>query len=142
MLPPTLSPPYKNGTESLKKIGILGGLLDHDPTLPQYWSEHPRDRAFRASCNAFSSKFTGFSICHNPIYRENTLYYLATRHAIYSGALSAEATAAFMFLPSWNRRNKRTSKIHTHHFVTKFCTCANSWGSLPSGQLRYAKVPL
>ena len=27
--------------------------------------------------------------------------FLATRHAIYSAALSTEATATFMFLPSW-----------------------------------------
>jgi hypothetical protein len=52
--------------------------------------------------NAFSSKFTGFSICH-PIYHECTMY-LATRHAIYSAALSKEATATFMFLPSYNKR--------------------------------------
>ena len=31
---------------------------DHDPTFPQYWIEHPRDKAFGANCNAFSSKFT------------------------------------------------------------------------------------
>jgi hypothetical protein len=30
--------------------------------------------------------------------------YLATRHAIYSAALGKEATANFMFLPSWNKR--------------------------------------
>jgi hypothetical protein len=54
--------------------------LDHDPTLPQYWSKHPRDKAFEVYCNAFSSKVTGFYICH-PIYHENTMY-LATRHAI------------------------------------------------------------
>jgi len=62
---PTLSPPY---TVTKEKIA---SPLNHDPTLPQYWSEHPRDKAFGAHCNAFSSKFTGFSICH-PIYHENT----------------------------------------------------------------------
>ena len=80
----------------------MASPLDYDPTLPQYWSEHPRDKAFGANCNAFSSKLTGFSICH-PIYHENTMY-LATRHEIYSAALSTEATATFMFLPSWNKR--------------------------------------
>ena len=24
----------------------MASPLDHDPTLPQYWSEHPRDKAF------------------------------------------------------------------------------------------------
>jgi len=59
-------------------------------------------KTFGANCNAFSSKFAGFSICH-PIYHWNTMY-LATRHAIYSAALSTEATATLMFLPSWNKR--------------------------------------
>jgi hypothetical protein len=78
----------------------MASALNCDPTPPQFWSEYPRDKAFGANCNAFSSKFTGFSICH-PIYHENTMY-LATRHAIYSAALSTEAAATFMFLPSYN----------------------------------------
>jgi hypothetical protein len=28
--------------------------LDYGPTLPQYWSEHPRDKASKANYNAFS----------------------------------------------------------------------------------------
>ena len=43
----------------------MASPLDYDPTLPQYWSEHPRDKAFGANCNAFSSKFTGYSICRH-----------------------------------------------------------------------------
>jgi hypothetical protein len=76
--------------------------LDYDPTLPQYWSEYPRDKAFGANCSAFTSKFTGFSLCH-PICYENTMY-LAARYSIYSAALSTEATATFVFLPSWEKR--------------------------------------
>jgi hypothetical protein len=38
----------------------MASPLDHDPTLPHYWSEHPRDKAFKANCNALSSKLTGF----------------------------------------------------------------------------------
>ena len=87
--------------------------LDHDPTLPHYWSEHPRDKAIRANCNALSSKFTGISICH-PIYQESTMY-LATMHAIYSAALSTEATATLMFLPSWNKR------ITTNPYASLHC---------------------
>ena len=56
--------------------------LDHDPKSPHYRSEHPRDKVFGANTNAFSSRFSGFSICH-PICHENTML-LATRHAIYS----------------------------------------------------------
>jgi len=25
---------------------IMASPLDHDPTLPQYWNEHPRDKVF------------------------------------------------------------------------------------------------
>jgi hypothetical protein len=74
--------------------------LDYDPKFPHYWSEHPRDKMFGANTNAFYSRFSGFSICH-PIYHENTIL-LATRHAIYSAAVSTKKTATFMLLPSWN----------------------------------------
>jgi hypothetical protein len=69
----------------------MASPLDYDPKFPHYWSEHPRDKVFGANTNAFSSPFSGFSICH-PIYHENTML-LATRHAIYSAAVSTEETA-------------------------------------------------
>jgi hypothetical protein len=50
----------------------MASLLDHDPRFPHYWSEHPRDKVYGANANAFSSRFSGFSICH-PIYHENTM---------------------------------------------------------------------
>jgi hypothetical protein len=75
----------------------MASSLEHDPPLPQYWSEHPRDKAFGANCNTFSSRFTGFSICHS-IYHENSMY-LATRHAIHFAALSTEATDTCFFPP-------------------------------------------
>ena len=74
--------------------------LDYDPKFPHNWSEHPRDKVFGANTNAFSSRFSGFSICL-PIYHENTMF-LALRHAIYSAAVSTEETATFMLLLSWN----------------------------------------
>jgi hypothetical protein len=80
----------------------MASSLDHDPKFPHYWSEHPRDKVFGANTNAFPSRFSGFSICH-PIYHENTML-LATRHAIYSAAVSTEETATFMLLPSWNKK--------------------------------------
>jgi len=88
----------------------LASPLDHDPKFPHYWSEHPRDKVFGANTNAFSSRFSGFSICH-PIYQENTML-LATRHAIYSAAVSTEETATFMLLPSWNK------KMNTNPYAT------------------------
>jgi hypothetical protein len=51
--------------------------------------------------NAFSSKFSGFSVCH-PIYDEGIMTQ-ALQHAIYSAILNTEATATFMFLPAWNK---------------------------------------
>jgi len=79
----------------------MASPLDPDHKFLHYWSEHPRDKVFEANTNAFSSRFSGFSICH-PIYHENTMF-LATRHAIYSAAVSTEAIATFMLLPSWNK---------------------------------------
>jgi len=76
----------------------LASPLDYDPKFPHYWSEHPRENVFGANTNAFSSRFSGFSICR-PIYHENTML-LATRHAIYSAAVSTEDIATFMLLPS------------------------------------------
>ena len=79
----------------------------------------------------------GFSSCH-PIYHENTMY-LATRHAIYSAALSTEATSTFMFLPSWNKR------MTINPFRSLYCRSPHICellGSIPSDQLQYAEIPL
>ena len=94
MLPPHIITALQKW--ALVTIEKMASPLDHDPTLPQYWSEHPRDQAFGVNCNAYSSKFTGFSIGH-PIYHENTMY-LAARHAIYPAVLSTEATATFFLM--------------------------------------------
>jgi len=64
--------------------------------------------------------------------------YLATRRAIYSAALSTEATATLMFLPSWNKR-MTTSPYAS--LCRKFPHTCTLWGSIPSVQLQYAKVP-
>jgi hypothetical protein len=79
----------------------MASPLDHDPKFPHYWSEHPRDKIFGANSNAFSSRFSGFSICH-PIHHKNTML-LATRHSIYPAAVSTEETATFIVLPTWNK---------------------------------------
>ena len=92
----------------------MASPLDHDPKLPQYY--HIIHGNFRA--------------------HENTMY-LATRHAIYSAALSTEATATFMFLPSWNKRmtpNPHTSLNRRFPRICKFLS------SIPSDQLQYAPI--
>jgi hypothetical protein len=114
----------------------MASPLDYDPTLPQYWSEHPRDKAFRVNCNTFSSKFSGCSICH-PIYHKNTMY-LAIRHTIYSAALSTEATAIFMCLPSWNKRMTTSPYASLYRRFPHICKLL---GSIPSDQLHYAEIP-
>ena len=114
----------------------MASPLDHDPKSPHYWSEHPRDKVFGAHTNAFSSRFSGFSICH-PIYQENTML-LATRHAIYTAAVSTEETVTFMLLPSWNKdmtTNPYASLCRKYPRIRKFL------GTIPSNQLQYAKVP-
>ena len=50
----------------------MASPLDHDPKFLRYWSEHPRDKMFGANTNAFSSRFSEFSICHS-IHHENTM---------------------------------------------------------------------
>jgi hypothetical protein len=72
---------------------------------------------FGANINAFS-RLSGFSICH-PIYHDNTMF-LATRHAIYSAAVSTEETATFMLLSSWNKgitTNPYASLCHKYPHV-------------------------
>jgi hypothetical protein len=99
----------------------MASPLDHDPKFPHHWSEHLRDKVFGANTNAFSSCIPGFSICH-PIYHGNTMLF-ATRHAIYSAAVSIEETATFMLLPSWNKRmttNPYASLCRKYPHICKF----------------------
>jgi hypothetical protein len=115
----------------------MASPLDHNPKSPHYWSEHARDKVFGANTNAFSSRSSGFSICH-PIYHENTML-LATRHAIYSAAaVSTEETATFMLFPSWNK--KRTTNPYAS-LCRKYPHMCKFLGTIPSNQLQYAKVP-
>jgi len=61
---------------------------------------------------------------------------LATRHAIYSAAVSTEETATFLLLASWNK--KMTTNPYAslcRKYPCKFL------GTIPSNQLHYAKVP-
>ena len=63
---------------------------------------------------------------------------LATKHAIYSAAVSTEETATFMLLPSWNKKmttNPYASLCCKYPHICKFL------GTIPSDQLQYAKVP-
>ena len=89
-------------------------------------------KVFGANTSAFSSRFSEFSICH-PIYHENTML-LATRHAIYSAAVSTEETATFMLLPSWNNymtTNPYASLCRKYPLMCKFL------GTIPSNHFYF-----
>ena len=74
---------------------------DYKPRYPHYWSSaDSRDALFTAHHNSLSTQFTGFSVCL-PNYDNHTMN-LNLRRAVYLAILSTEATATFMFLPSWN----------------------------------------
>eukprot|EP00983_Pelagomonas_calceolata_P121814 1160837-Pelagomonas_calceolata.AAC.2 len=66
-----------------------------------YWSSDPRGTIFGAYEDSFSSRFSGFSVCH-PIYAEDAMTQ-ALRHAISSAILNTEAIATFMLLPVWGK---------------------------------------
>jgi len=131
--PPTLPPPFKSGLVTKEK---MASPLIYDPKFHHYWSEHPRDKVFGANTNAFSSRFSDFSICH-PIYHENTMF-LASRHAIHSAATNTEETATFMLLPFWNNNmttNRYASLYRKYPHICRFL------GTIPSNQIQYVNVP-
>eukprot|EP00983_Pelagomonas_calceolata_P006126 204108-Pelagomonas_calceolata.AAC.1 len=78
----------------------LASVLDHNPQYQHYWSTDPRGTLFGACHDSFSSRFSGFSVCH-PIYDDDDddAMTQAFRHAFCSAILNTEATATFMFLP-------------------------------------------
>ena len=115
----------------------MASPLDYDPKFHHYWSEHPRDKVFGANTNAFSSRFSGFSICH-PIYQKKHHAISNKTRPIYSAAVSTEETVTFMLLPSWNKdmtTNPYASLCRKYLRIRKFL------GTIPSDQLQYAKVP-
>ena len=78
-------------------------------------------------------------ILHLPSHLPSNTMLLATRHAIYSAAVSTEETATFMLLPSWNKdmtTNPYASLCRKYPHMCKFLL-----GTIPSDQLQYAKVP-
>ena len=77
----------------------MASPLDFHPGYQNFWSAHPRDAVFGAHHDCLTSKFSGFSVCH-PIYDEHSMT-RTLRHAIYSAIHNSDATATFMFLPSW-----------------------------------------
>jgi len=72
--------------------------LDFTPELNEFWTAHPRE-TFGSRTDAFSTQFTGFSICH-PMY-DNKHMLKVVQHATASALKNQEATATFLLLPNW-----------------------------------------
>jgi len=48
--------------------------LDHDPTLPQYWSEHPRDKAFWGKLQCLLAQVCWFSYLPSHLPRQHRVF--------------------------------------------------------------------
>jgi len=117
----------------------MASLLDFNPNYSHYWSADSRDALFGAHFNSLLSQFTGFSVCH-PIYNEQTMN-LSLRHAIYSAILSIEATASFMFLPSWNESiitNLVLRGLNPSSLLTAYPLLCYKLVTNPANQIAYA----
>ena len=127
--PPTSPPPFKSGPWSLKKIDIppwawpqIPPLLEWAPKRQSVWGKH--------QCLFLPILWD----LHLPSHLPWKHLLLATRHAIYSAAVSTEETATFMLLPSWNKymtTNPYTSLCRKYPHMCKFL------GTIPSNQLQY-----
>ena len=109
----------------------MASPLDHDPKYPHYWSEHSGTKCLGQIPIPSPPISLG-----SPSAIPFTML-LATRHAIYSAAVSTEETATFMLLPSWNKKmttNSYASLCRKYPHVCKFL------GTIPSDQLQYDKV--
>ncbi len=113
--------------------GKMASPLDHNPKYLNFWSKDPRNRVFGAIPNAFSSKFSGFSVCH-PVY-DDQLMHRALRCAIYFAIANNTETATFMFLPCWGGRmstNPYSKLLNAYPHIC--CTL----GTISSSNLDYA----
>jgi len=114
----------------------MASPLDSNPSscYPHHWSAHSRDALFGAHLDSLSSQFTGFSVCH-PIYNDHTMNLSLRHHAVYSAILSTEATATFMFLPSWN--GPMTTNPYPSLLIAYPHLCCRL-GTIPKNDIAYA----
>ncbi len=113
----------------------IASPLDHTPKYPIYWSTDPCDRVFGATPSDFSSKFSGFSVCH-PVY-DDQLIHRAPRHAVYSAIANNIQTATFMFLPCWGGRMSTNPYSKLLNAYPHFCCIL---GTISSSNLDYATL--
>jgi len=133
--PPTSPPPFKSGPWSLKKK--WRPPLTMTPNSPITGVSTQGTKCLgKYQCLLLPI----FWVFHLPSHLPWNTMLLATRHAIYSVAVSTEDTATFMLLPSWNKKMTTNLQIPMHHSAANTHVC-KFLGTIPSNQLQYAKVP-
>ncbi len=115
-------------------MGTSYSPLDHNPKYLNFWSKDPRDRVFGAIPNAFSSKFSGFSLCH-PVYDDQLMHSALLRHAMYSAIANNSETAEYMFLPCWGGRMSTNPYSKLINALPHICC---TLGTIFSSNLDYA----
>jgi ribonuclease HI len=73
--------------------------LNYNPDMRRYWSCYPRDQLFGALHDAYSCKWTGYSVA-NPEYEAKEMY-KAVSWAVHSGRETNEPTLTVFVLPAW-----------------------------------------
>jgi hypothetical protein len=111
----------------------MASALDFDPGNSSYWSERHRDIVFSANYNAFATKFTGFSICHYPVY-DDTNMLKCVQHSLRFAMCSELPTATFLFLPNWENKSINAYRALVRD-KPKYCT---TLGFIPKTKLTYA----
>ena len=102
---------------------------DFTPEPQEFWTAHPRDRVFGSRTDAFSSQFTGFSICH-PMFHDEHISKVV-QHATASALNNQEATTTLLRLPEWIK-----DSINAFH---KTCTDSKDVCTI-LGNIRKTKV--
>ena len=109
----------------------MASPLDFTPELQEFWTAHPRDRVLNSRTAAFSTQFTGFSICH-PMYHNKHMLKVV-QHATASAINNQEATATFLLLPNWMENS--TNAFHKTCSDNKdVCTIL---GNIPKTSMRH-----
>ena len=114
---------------SKENNGVCSGLWSWELLILERTS---RDIVFGTNYIAFSTKFTGFSICH-PVY-DDTRMLKCVQHSLRSAMCSELPTATFLFLPNWENKSINGFRALVRD-NPKYCT---TLGFIPKTNLTYA----
>jgi len=114
----------------------MASPLDHDPTLPQYWSEHPPKR--KGLWGKLQRLLQVHWFIYFPSHHHENTKYLATSHAIYSAALSTEAMATLCFFPPGI---KGRPQVPTHCSTADSRTYVDFWAPYHQTNSNMQKYP-